>query len=259
MKTHHILFIISSLILVSLAVSSCKKDDHQHDNDGKGKVILKMDHRWSNNMPFWIGDNRSFTLNNGQVITPSEFRYYISNIQLQKIDGSWWTEEESYHIVDASMQNPTIELKEVPEGRFVGIKYLIGVDSTRNVSGVQEGALAPSNSMFWSWNTGYIFVKSEGTSTAVQGENQEYRYHIGGFRTPNSGIRENQFSFGRELMVRREGSPSVHFHIYPHKFYEGPGINIDLSTMARLHMVGENSRRIADNYAKMIEFDHIHN
>jgi hypothetical protein len=258
MKSNNIVVLLISLLGL-LVFSACKKEDHEHDHDFKGNVTLKMDHRWSDNMPFSIGGNRSYTLGNGQSISPTEFRYYISNIQLQRTDGSWWIEEESYHIVDASNINPIIELKEVPEGRFVGIKYLIGVDSTRNVSGVQEGALAPSNAMFWSWNTGYIFIKAEGTSPSIVGDNPEYRFHIGGFRSTNSGIRENQFSFGRELIVRRDGSPSIHLNIYPNRFFEGPGMTIDLSTMPRVHMVGENSRKIADNYAQMIEFNHIHN
>jgi hypothetical protein len=37
---------------------------------------------------------------------------------------------------------------------ITAIKFLLGVDSLKNVSGIQTGALDPAKGMFWTWNTG---------------------------------------------------------------------------------------------------------
>src|SRR5690606_2936849 len=55
-----------------------------------------------------------------------------------------------------------------------------GVDSLRNVSGAQTGALDPVHGMFWDWNTGYIMAKFEGNAPASP-SNGKLLYHVGGF------------------------------------------------------------------------------
>jgi len=247
--------------LLALGIISCQKEDDDgdhHHHDAEGKITLKMDHRWYGEA-MTIPDDKSYFLDNGQDLEFSEFKYYFTNIALKRIDGTWWEEEDSYRIVDASSSDTDILLEDVPEGEYTDIRYMIGVDSTRNFSGAQDGALSPSEEMFWSWNTGYIFIKAEGSSQSIEGSDKEFRYHIGGFRGENSAIRTVETSFGRELIARRDASPSIHFHINAQKFFEGDDINIDVANMPKLHMVGENTRRIANNYSKMIELDHIHN
>lgn len=55
------------------------------------------------------------------------------------------------------------------------IKFTIGLPDTVLQSGIGEGVLDPLNGMFWTWQTGYVFVKCE----AVFNQ-QKYSYHIGG-------------------------------------------------------------------------------
>ena len=81
----------------------------------------------------------------------------ISNFKLKKSDGTWWIHPESYFLVDLSNDlSTTLDLGSVPSGEYTELSYTIGVDSLRNVSGAQSGALSTTNNMFWSWNTGYI-------------------------------------------------------------------------------------------------------
>jgi hypothetical protein len=61
------------------------------------------------------------------------------------------------------------------------MEFMIGVDSARNNSGAQTGALDPTNGMFWSWSTGYIMAKFEGTSAQSPAAANALKFHIGGF------------------------------------------------------------------------------
>ena len=48
----------------------------------------------------------------------------------------------------------------------------------------RTGVLDPSGAgadMYWTWNSGYIFFKMEGTSPAATGMGNSFMYHIGGF------------------------------------------------------------------------------
>ena len=73
----------------------------------------------------------------------------------------------------------TLTLSDVPEGSYTEMSYVLGVDSTRNVSGAQAGALSTANGMFWSWSTGYIMLKAEGTSP--NSGTGSFSFHLGGF------------------------------------------------------------------------------
>lgn len=255
--SYNILLFIAT---VSILFTSCQKDDddHDHHHHEDPTLTLKMDHRWKS-MNLYIDEAKNYDLDNGQSITLSEFRYYLTNLELKRADGTWWQEEESYRIVDASNQLDEIVIHDIPEGEYTDVRFLIGVDSVRNFSGAQEGALAPSENMFWSWNTGYIFVRVEGTSESIEAEDKSFEYHIGGFRDPFIASRPIEASFGRELMIRPNSGPSIHFHVFADRFFEGEAINIDLNQMSRMHMPNENTVRVADNYSTMIEYDHIHN
>src|SRR5690606_28100129 len=140
----------------------------------------------------------------GESYTVSLFNYYLSNFRLLKEDGSEYKIEESYFLVKHS---PTgnmrhFHLMDLPEGNYTGIRFLIGVDSIRNVSGAQTGDLAVDHGMFWTWNTGYIMAKLEGNSPQVP-DGGKFMHHIGGFAGENSALHEVTLEF--PTMELKEG------------------------------------------------------
>jgi hypothetical protein len=116
------------------------------------------------------------------TFTVSKFNHYVSKLRLLRNDGSFYEEPESYHLMKHVEGVNSFTLSNLPDGDFTGLQFLIGVDSLRNVSGIQSGDLDVSHGMFWDWNTGYIFFKLEGDyrSQNVPGGAQ-YAIHIGGF------------------------------------------------------------------------------
>ncbi len=144
----------------------------------------------------------------------------------------------------------------MPSGEYTGLTFTVGVDSTRNVSGAQTGALDPTQGMFWSWNTGYIFMKLEGYSP--QSEKGGLTFHIGGFKAPNNTIRTISPSLNNsKVLVAAGKAPQVHLKVDVLEMFQTPQVVkfADLSTT----MGGPASVTIADNYRDMFRVDHVHN
>lgn len=256
--------IINKLTLVFFALGifafqGCTSDDDNSGSDNppaaKGNAELKLDHVWG---PAEINFEINTELTHpatSEAITFTKLRYYVSNVVLQKSDGSDWVEEESYHIVDLESEQTNLQLQGIPAGDYVGISFIIGVDSTRNVSGAQTGALDPAENMFWSWNSGYIFIKAEGNSPAST--DGSFTYHIGGFSGPNSAIREVSLDFDENtLRIAPNTEPSVHLMANVARFWHG---GISLGEMSNVHMPGSNASILATNFSGGFRFDHIHN
>ena len=178
-----------TLVLFTFAglFTACKKDPEPEPiPDTVGPLTLEFEHVVGNDA--LALNPQQYTNANGDQFQVTTFKYYISNIVLIKADGSTFKQPESYYLIDQEQPNSKlITLENVPSGEYTGLTFTVGVDSTRNVSGAQTGALDPTQGMFWSWNTGYIFLKLEGYSP--QSEKGGLTFHIGGFKTPNNTIR----------------------------------------------------------------------
>lgn len=129
--------------------------------------------------------NTSYTLPGGETFEPRVFKFYCGQIVGKTQTGeSINSTGDPYYLADAA-QPATLTIRtKIPAGRYPSFEFLLGVDSARNVSGVQSGALDPLKGMFWTWNSGYIFAKLEGRSPDASTPNNAVEYHIGGFRVP---------------------------------------------------------------------------
>jgi hypothetical protein len=249
-------------ILISgmLTFQSCNNDDDNNDDNNppaelKGDMEIEFDHVWGPALAPFDLNTELIHPATSEAITFTRLRYYITNIRLHKTDGTTWTEEESYHIVDASAARAHINLSDLPGGEYNGMTFLIGVDSLRNTSGAQTGALDPAENMFWSWNSGYIFVKAEGTSPAAT--NETFIYHIGGFQGPNNAIREVHLHFDDlNLRIAPNALPVAHLTVNAARFWHG---GISLADMSNVHMPGANASTLATNFSGGFLLDHIHN
>jgi hypothetical protein len=170
-------YIIGALIALAMG---CARENVVIDPNWNASVFFETQQHWgSNNQPFqlstWLVHQST-----GDSLKFNRFRFYLSNVALQKEDGTWWVEPNSYRLIDmADTASLRFEVKDVPPGIYQSIKYTLGVDSLRNVSGVQTGALDPVLGMFWTWNSGYIMLKAEGQSP--QSPDGSFSYHLGGF------------------------------------------------------------------------------
>ncbi len=257
MKKH--LLLAFAAISSILFFSACENDDHDddHDHGTTGTVSIELEHVWGPTAEAWaVGQKKVHPLT-GDTITFTQLRYYFTNVKLQKTDGSWWTQPESYHLADASSTSgSTLKLDNVPAGEYKSITFTIGVDSARNVSGAQTGALSVSNGMFWDWApNGYIFVRAEGQSP--QSPTGVFLYHLGGYSGENNAIQTRNLLFGStNLMASPASAPVIHMRVNAAKFWHG-GVKIkDLSV---IHNVGAAAVSMSKNFSDGFIVDHIHN
>lgn len=223
-----------------------------------GKVTISLEHQWetvSNDFQLNTEYTHSTT---GDQLTFTTFKYYVSNLRLKKTDGTWWTHPESYFLVDLSQSSSAnLILTGVPAGNYSEVSYVMGVDSTRNVSGAQSGALSTTHGMFWSWNTGYIMLKAEGTSPqATMGG--AFTYHLGGFSGANNIVTFKDAAFGSdELIVTTSSNGLINIGVDPSKLFTTTG---SVSNVGMVHMPGANAVSIAtDFYTAGVTFKSIQN
>jgi hypothetical protein len=211
-------------------------------------------------LPLSLGSATNYTNSSGEQFTVGKLKYYISNVQLMKGTVPAYTMPESYFLVDqASSASRTCTITNVPADTYTGVRFLIGVDSTRNVSGAQVGALDPVNGMFWTWNSGYIFFKMEGSSPAAPAG---ITYHIGGFRNANNtnALRTVDIPFGSgSLVVDGHRPAEIFVKADVLKVFSGPPNVISIANINFQMAPGGNALLIADNYAQMFSFLTINN
>jgi len=261
MKIKNLILILSLVV----AISSCNDDDTTTPsgnggttNYNSGTVGINFENIAGSVFLDPTGA-ANYVNASGETFSITNFRYYISNVKMIKDDGTKYEVPNSYFLIDANDTNSLIaELPNIPGGKYTGVEYMIGVDSTRNVSGAQTGALDPANGMFWSWNQGYIFMKLEGNSIAAT--NNFFEFHIGGFTGANSTLRTVTIDFTPSILIVDGGKREAEIHILTDvlEIFKNP-TNWTIAGHSSVTMPGINANTIATNYADMFSFDHIHN
>ncbi|MBV7531245.1 MbnP family protein [Chitinophaga sp. sic0106] len=183
--------------------------------------------------------------------TISKFLYYLSNFQLVDSAGKVTTLPQRYFLVDDAIDSTKkIILDSVPVGRYTAVRWLIGVDSIRNVSGVQAGALAPENGMFWTWNSGYIMAKLEGNSPAATTVLKEFQLHVGGFKSPYNALKTVSLNLPATVTVATGAQPKLSFRADAAKWLDAPN-TISFATTTIVMAAGTDALKIAENYQQM--------
>lgn len=252
----------TSLLALALlfALGACKKDTKDPDPEPEAPTgTLKVEFE---NM---VGDqplvfDKDYVNANGDNFRVYKFNYYISNIVLVKDDNSTFAEPNSYHLVQASEAGSNlVTLSKVPLGSYKAVRFMLGVDSLRNVSGAQDGDLAQNKNMFWSWSTGYIMLKLEGSSPQSGAPDKSLTLHMGGYYGENKAQRDFNLAFtGSTANVTESSSPKVHLSVDLSKMLKGQN-TISFATDYFAMSAGPRVKKFADNYANMIEFKKIQN
>lgn len=218
-----------SLLLFAFSVQSQKTQ----------QMTLHFQNRFGNEI---LAPEQSYLLN-GDTLTIHRFKYYISHIQLLDEQGKKVKLPVQYYLIDAADSNSNMIRLNIPIGKYQSIQFLLGVDSARNVSGVQTGALDPLHGMFWTWNSGYIMAKLEGTATSSQIAGKKFTYHIGGFKSINSTSRNISLPLPSSLN-------NITIIADAKKWFDGPN-ELSISKEPVCHSPGALAVRIANNYAHM--------
>jgi hypothetical protein len=210
----------------------------------------------------------------GEAFTVSTFNYFVSNIVLTRADGSLVAVPNRYFLIRAAdAVSQTIRLTGLPPADYKAIGFTIGVDSLKSASPVTErtGALDPASygddSMYWSWNSGYIFVKFSGVSSAAPARADGSRLvelHVGGFgggingaaKTANN-LRTVRLPFPAPATVRAGIAPVAHLTVDVAKLIDN-STKLSFATVNNVHSPAV-AGPIADNYRDMFSVDQVRN
>lgn len=131
------------------------------------------------NQPFDCGKSYSNLGKPATTVTPTDFRFYVSDLALidangkvvpisLKQDGKW--QYQNVALLDfenkaGACSNGTVEMRDrvigtIPKGNYKGLQFTLGVPFNLNHS---DAALAPSplnlTSLWWNWQGGYKFLR----------------------------------------------------------------------------------------------------
>ncbi|MFT4062659.1 MAG: hypothetical protein QM642_09920 [Edaphocola sp.] len=250
----------STFILMSfLAVVGCKKNNEGVPSTATGSVNVSFENCAGDSTLQLSSSTTDFLYANaaGQAFNVSTYKYYISNIKLLKGDEVVYAEPESYHLIDQSDKTSwQFTLGSVPAGEYDKINLLIGVDSTRNTSGAQTGALDVLYGMFWDWNSGYIMAKLEGSTSAVT--SKRISFHTGGYSGEYSVLQDVTLTLPSNLTIGDSTTSSLAIKSDVLKWFEGTN-TIDFTEMSQVTAGGLKAFIISQNYASMLSVKSVSN
>jgi hypothetical protein len=240
--------ILTFFVLMPIFLFSQKSSSH---------VTLELNH--------FVGDKKlvlddsTYVNSMNQSFTISKFTYYIGQLKFNHLDGSSFFMDDYYLISEdeEKIASKSISFNSIPEGEYQSIEFILGVDSARNCSGAQSGALDPINAMFWTWNTGYIFLKLEGKSKFSSAPGTMLEYHIGGFKKEDNCIRNVKIPFNQSVKIGKNNSVKIQLKVDITEILNSP-TTIDFS---KIPVVNNpiNATVIADNYADIFQLIEVQN
>ncbi len=176
----------------------------------------------------------SYILNKKDTIRFTSIKWYISNIQLLDDNRIIWSDKGNVHLFD--FDSNKIPLIEIPTKRnCTTIRFGLGVDSLVNVSGALGGDLDPTKGMYWTWQSGYINLKLEGTSSSIKSSKKEFQYHIGGYSFP--------YNMYRTITLPMVMSDKIIIHFEIDKILQAS----DITTLHHIMSPNNNAQTFADS------------
>lgn len=256
---------ILSLTIITL-LFSCSDDS----SSSKATLTLHFDNIVGSANLQMNTANTPYTNANDESYKVTWLTYYISNIKVKRADGTVFEDpmesdgSAGYYLIDeADESTQDITLTNVPAGEYTEVTFTIGVDASQVNQGAQTGALDPAKGLFWSWNSGYIFLAMEGVSPASTETNNVFQFHVGGYKEDAASNQVNNIktitlSFnGDTAPVRAHHEPEVHILFDVAKFLDGTGEVVTFGANAARHSP-KACQNLAGNIPASFVVDHVH-
>ena len=154
-------------------------------------------------------------------INISKLKFYVSHLSFYNNEKLVWQDNFAAHLMDAA-NDMSIKLTIKNKIDFNAIKFGLGIDSVTNVSGALDGDLDPLKGMYWTWQSGYVNFKLEGTMPDKNWANQKFEYHLGGYSGENNSY--------NSIVLKTENSDLINIQLDAGRFlsdwYVGAHLNI---------------------------------
>lgn len=192
-------------------------------------------------------NTKYFNTLGGDTFVLTLVRHYLSNFTLIGEEGK--ANLGNYQLMNfTDLASRSFTLSGVPAGVYQKLGLIVGVDSLRNGSGLQEGALDPGYGMFWTWATGYIFFKLEGRTN----KEVTFGFHPGGSRvTPYNEVDLSTYKV-------KSVEPSITLTLDIKKMLESPYIyNLDRDGYNIHSSADPSNDKILGNMKNMVKLNSI--
>lgn len=173
--------IISALaLLIVLGFSACKPTEPEQPNTESGKNLVLKFNAMFNGLPLnWSGQSITGA---GDTVTFDKIKFIMSNFTIETNEGKFITFPDFYAYLSLRTGRDSVILKNVPEGSYKSIRFMVGLDSPTNHSDPNlrslDHPLKPAlNDMHWGWAGGYIFNILEGYYQN-NGASNGFSFHI---------------------------------------------------------------------------------
>ncbi len=154
--------IIALITTIAFLFFGCKKDDPKNNPPlplTTSNLTIKIKYTFKGE-PLEI-NTKTYVNKALDTFNISAFSHYLSNITL--INASDTLNLANYNLSMAEYASTnTFTIANVRKSAWKKISFLLGVDANRNHTGLQTLDLSPSKGMFWTWNSGYIFIRLKG-------------------------------------------------------------------------------------------------
>ncbi|MEL7159742.1 MAG: MbnP family protein [Bacteroidota bacterium] len=125
------------------------------------------------------------------AVSVDVLRFYLSEVTLLRNGEVIFSPEKRHHLLDAEFPDRMqIDLDHPPGLTYDALRFTLGVDSLTSAAGVFGGDLDPTLGMYWTWRSGYVHFKLEGTAPDCPARKHRFQYHIGGYQAPFNTLRQ---------------------------------------------------------------------
>ncbi|HKX87019.1 MAG TPA: MbnP family protein [Flavobacterium sp.] len=204
----------------------------------KDSIVLSLKLQWKEN-PLVL--NKTYISENKDTLQLHQLKFYLSDIQLYFDDATSFSQKK-YHLVDMEdLSSTSIPVCKNNTKTISKVIFSVGVDSTASVSGALGGDLDPAKGMYWAWQSGYINMKIEGSSSSCKTRKNAFHFHVGGYLKPNYALRK---------IVLTPQSNSLEIIMDVSVLFDNLLLSEDNSVM----IPGKKAMEIADKSTKTFQF-----
>ncbi len=203
----------------------------------KDSLTFDLKIKWSE---FPLELSKTYISKNKDTLQLDQLKFYLSDIQIQFDDNSIFREGKSHLIDIENLNSLSIPIRKNNKKAISKILFSIGVDSLASVSGALSGDLDPSKGMYWAWQSGYINMKIEGTSSSCKTRKNAFHFHIGGYLEPNYAMRK---------IALQPKDDNLEITMNMAVLFE----NVSLSENNSIMIPGKKAMELADISAKMFK------
>lgn len=170
-------YIVNLVLLTIILLVSCGEKDATKPTSETGSIQFFF----KNETPLKIPpDSMNYINAAGNTYTITLLEYMITKIVLHRADGTVYDANTVNYINEAEENTKKFKLEYIPNGEYVAISFIMGVDSARNVNGGLPNTTI-FNNMEWpsTFGGGYHFFRMEGNYIKSNQTTGAYALHCG--------------------------------------------------------------------------------